>query len=84
MKLETSRRIQTMELLDLTSENHIRRTGRTDRPQTRLCTTQTVRTVQPIRHISAADVVKFSVKCEEGKIIEYRADLKIVFGIEGR
>ena len=39
---------------------------------------------QTIRHIGGADVVKFSVKCEEGKIIEYRADLKIVFGIEGR
>lgn len=35
-----------------------------------------------IRHISAADVVKLSVKCEEGRILEYRADLKIAFGIE--
>jgi len=37
---------------------------------------------QTIRHISGADVVRFSVKCEEGDIIEYRADLKIAFGIE--
>lgn len=37
-----------------------------------------------IRHIGGADVVKFSVKCEEGEIIEYRADLKVVFGIETR
>lgn len=37
---------------------------------------------QTIRHISGADVVRFSVKCEEGEIIEYRADLKIAFGIE--
>lgn len=36
-----------------------------------------------IRHIAGADVIKFSVKCEEGQIIEYRADLKIAFGIEG-
>lgn len=35
-----------------------------------------------VRHISAADVVKFSVKCEEGRILEYRCDLKIAFGIE--
>jgi dodecin len=37
---------------------------------------------QTIRHISGADVIKLSVKCEEGRIIEYRADLKIAFGIE--
>lgn len=37
-----------------------------------------------IRHISGADVIKFSVKCEEGRILEYRADLKIAFGIEDR
>ncbi|MFA5862359.1 MAG: dodecin family protein [Candidatus Thermoplasmatota archaeon] len=35
-----------------------------------------------LRHISAADVIKFSVRCEEGEIIEYRADVKIAFGIE--
>jgi flavin-binding protein dodecin len=35
-----------------------------------------------IRHISGADCVNMSVKCEEGKVIEYRVDLKIVFGIE--
>lgn len=35
-----------------------------------------------IRHISAAECVKMSVKCEEGRIIEYRVDMKIVFGIE--
>lgn len=35
-----------------------------------------------IRHISAADCVKFSVKCEEGRILEYRVDLKVAFGIE--
>lgn len=36
-----------------------------------------------IRHISGADIQKFSVKCEEGRILEYRVDLKIAFGIEG-
>ena len=36
-----------------------------------------------IRHISGADVVKLSVKCEEGRVIEYRVDLKVAFGIEG-
>lgn len=35
-----------------------------------------------IRHISGADVVKTSVKCEEGRIIEYRVDLRVAFGIE--
>lgn len=35
-----------------------------------------------IRHISGAEVQKFTVKCEEGQIIEYRVDLKIAFGIE--
>ena len=36
-----------------------------------------------IRHISGADVIKFSVKCEEGRVLEYRVDLKVAFGIEG-
>lgn len=35
-----------------------------------------------IRHISGARVIDFSVKCEEGRVIEYRADLKIAFGVE--
>lgn len=35
-----------------------------------------------IRHISAANIQHFSVKCEEGRIIEYRADMKIAFGVE--
>jgi len=35
-----------------------------------------------LRHISGAEVVKTSVKCEEGQIIEYRVDLKVAFGIE--
>lgn len=35
-----------------------------------------------LRHISGADVLKFSVKCEEGRILEYRVDLKVAFGIE--
>ncbi|HET6405020.1 MAG TPA: dodecin family protein [Candidatus Thermoplasmatota archaeon] len=35
-----------------------------------------------VRHISGADVIKMSVKCEEGRIIEYRVDLKVAFGIE--
>lgn len=37
---------------------------------------------QTLRHISGADVLRFSVKCEEGRILEYRVDLKIAFGIE--
>ena len=37
---------------------------------------------QTIRHISGADVIKTSVKCEEGRIIEYRVDLRVAFGIE--
>lgn len=35
-----------------------------------------------IRHISGADCVNMSVKCEEGKVIEYRVNLKVAFGIE--
>lgn len=35
-----------------------------------------------LRHISGADVIKQSVKCEEGRILEYRVDLKVAFGIE--
>lgn len=37
---------------------------------------------ESIRHIAGAEIVHFSVKCEEGRIIEYRANLKIAFGIE--
>lgn len=36
-----------------------------------------------IRHISGADVVRSSVRCEEGRVIEYRVDLRVAFGIEG-
>lgn len=35
-----------------------------------------------VRHISGAEVVRTSVKCEEGEIIEYRVDLRVAFGIE--
>lgn len=35
-----------------------------------------------IRHIAGAEIRHFSVKCEEGRVIEYRADMKIAFGIE--
>ncbi|MEA3200024.1 MAG: dodecin [Thermoplasmata archaeon] len=35
-----------------------------------------------IRHISGAEVIRSSVKCEEGRVIEYRVDLRIAFGIE--
>lgn len=35
-----------------------------------------------VRHISGADVARFSVKCEEGRVIEYRVDMKVAFGIE--
>ena len=35
-----------------------------------------------IRHISGAEVIRTSVKCEEGRIIEYRVDLRVAFGIE--
>lgn len=35
-----------------------------------------------IRHISGAEVVRSSVKCQEGRVIEYRVDLKVAFGIE--
>lgn len=37
---------------------------------------------ETVRHISGADVTRFSVKCQEGDIIEYRVDMKIAFGIE--
>ncbi|HEX2021180.1 MAG TPA: dodecin family protein, partial [Candidatus Thermoplasmatota archaeon] len=37
---------------------------------------------QTIRHISGAEVVRMSVKCEEGRVLEYRVDLKVAFGIE--
>lgn len=35
-----------------------------------------------VRHISGAEVIKSSVKCEEGRILEYRVDLRVAFGIE--
>jgi flavin-binding protein dodecin len=34
------------------------------------------------RGISGAQVETYSVKCSEGKITEYKASLKVVFGIE--
>lgn len=37
---------------------------------------------QTIRHISGAEVVRTSVKCEEGEVIEYRVDMRVAFGIE--
>lgn len=37
---------------------------------------------QSIRHISGAEILKQSVRCEEGRIIEYRVDMRIAFGIE--
>lgn len=37
---------------------------------------------ETVRHISGADVIRSSVKCEEGNIIEYRVDLRVAFGIE--
>lgn len=37
---------------------------------------------QTIRHISGAEVIRSSVKCEEGRILEYRVDLRVAFGIE--
>lgn len=35
-----------------------------------------------VRHISGAEVVRQSVKCEEGRVLEYRVDLRVAFGIE--
>lgn len=35
-----------------------------------------------IRHISGAEVIRQSVKCEEGRVLEYRVDMRIAFGIE--
>ncbi len=35
-----------------------------------------------IRHIAGAEIMRSSVKCEEGQVIEYRVDMKVVFGIE--
>ena len=37
---------------------------------------------ETVRHISGAEVIRQSVKCEEGRIIEYRVDLRVAFGIE--
>lgn len=34
------------------------------------------------RGITGAQVESYSVKCEEGKIKEYKASIKVVFGIE--
>lgn len=34
------------------------------------------------RGISGAQVDSYSVKCNEGRITEYKASLKVVFGIE--
>ena len=35
-----------------------------------------------VHGISGAHVENFSVKCENGRITEYKVDLKIAFGIE--
>lgn len=35
-----------------------------------------------IRHIAGAEVIKQSVKCAEGNVLEYRVDMKVAFGIE--
>ena len=35
-----------------------------------------------VRHISGAEIIHSSVKCEEGQVIEYRVDLRVAFGIE--
>lgn len=34
------------------------------------------------RGITGAHVQNFSVRCDNGKIVEYKVDLKIAFGIE--
>lgn len=35
-----------------------------------------------VRGISGAHVEGMSVKCEDGKIVEYKVNLKVAFGIE--
>lgn len=35
-----------------------------------------------MRGITGAHAQNFSVRCENGKIVEYKVDLKIAFGIE--
>ncbi|RLG17369.1 dodecin domain-containing protein [Nanoarchaeota archaeon] len=40
------------------------------------------RTAKTVRNISGLDVLGFSAKVENGKIIEYRANVKIAFKVE--
>lgn len=37
---------------------------------------------QTTRGISGAHVENLSVKCNDGRIVEYKVDLKVAFGIE--
>lgn len=37
---------------------------------------------QTVRHVCGVDVLGFSAKVEDGKITEYRADVKIAFKVE--
>lgn len=34
------------------------------------------------RGITGADVVNMTVKCENGRIVEYKVNLKVAFGVE--
>ncbi|MBU0708573.1 dodecin family protein [Patescibacteria group bacterium] len=40
------------------------------------------RASRTIRNISGVDIIKFSAKTEKGKIVEYRANVKIAFTVE--
>ena len=40
------------------------------------------KTSKTVRNISGVDVIKQTAKIKEGKIIEYRANVKISFGVE--
>ena len=40
------------------------------------------RTAKTVRAVTGVDVIKFSAKVEEGKIVEYRANVKVAFVVE--
>ena len=41
------------------------------------------RTAKTIRNVRGVEVVKWTARVERGKVIEYRATIKISFGVEG-
>lgn len=42
------------------------------------------RASQTVRHLSGVDILGFTAKVENGRIVEYRADVKVAFEVEER